>query len=61
MHPSLTRSTFETVIKFFLSGGVLYKRNYDSVLLRCVNKQEANRIMTSMKVPLGHMTLDITW
>ncbi|XP_050897374.1 uncharacterized protein LOC127104220 [Lathyrus oleraceus] len=24
--------------KFFLSGGVLYKRNYDSVLLRCVNK-----------------------
>lgn len=23
--------------KFFLSGGVLHKRNYDSVLLRCVN------------------------
>jgi hypothetical protein len=31
--------------KFFLSGGVLYKRNYDSVLLRCVNKQEANQII----------------
>lgn len=28
--------------KLFLSGGVLYKRNYDSVLLRCVNKQEEN-------------------
>ncbi|XP_050885487.1 uncharacterized protein LOC127091027 [Lathyrus oleraceus] len=27
---------------FFLSGWVLYKRYYDSVLLRCVNKQEAN-------------------
>ena len=31
--------------KFFLSGGVLYKRNYDSVLLRCVNKREANQII----------------
>ncbi|KAI5418097.1 hypothetical protein KIW84_042654 [Lathyrus oleraceus] len=31
--------------KFFLSGGVLYKRNYDSVLLSCVNKQEANQII----------------
>ncbi|XP_050894391.1 uncharacterized protein LOC127101103 [Lathyrus oleraceus] len=28
--------------KFFLSEGVLYKRNYDSVLLLCMNKQEAN-------------------
>ncbi|XP_050897133.1 uncharacterized protein LOC127103949 [Lathyrus oleraceus] len=34
--------------KFFLSGGVLYKRNYDSVLLRCVNKQEANQIITEI-------------
>ncbi|XP_050890675.1 uncharacterized protein LOC127096100 [Lathyrus oleraceus] len=31
--------------KFFLSGRVLYKRNYDSVLLRCVNKQEENQII----------------
>ncbi|XP_050889520.1 uncharacterized protein LOC127094783 [Lathyrus oleraceus] len=31
--------------KFFLSGGVLYKRNYDSVLIRCVNKQEINQII----------------
>lgn len=31
--------------KFFLSGGVLYKRNYDLVLLRCVNKKEENQII----------------
>ncbi|XP_050916502.1 uncharacterized protein LOC127131634 [Lathyrus oleraceus] len=31
--------------KFFLSGWVFYKRNYDSVFLRCVNKQEANKII----------------
>ncbi|XP_050919307.1 uncharacterized protein LOC127136832 [Lathyrus oleraceus] len=31
--------------KFFLSGWVLYKRNYDSVLYRCVGKQEANWII----------------
>lgn len=31
--------------KFFLSGGVLYKRNYDSFLLRCMDKHEANRII----------------
>lgn len=31
--------------KFFLSGETLYKRNYDSVLLRCVDKPEADRIM----------------
>ncbi|XP_050919169.1 uncharacterized protein LOC127136679 [Lathyrus oleraceus] len=26
---------------FFVSGGVLYKRSYDSVLLRCVDRHEA--------------------
>lgn len=31
--------------EFFLSGWVLYKRNYDSVLLRCVDKSEVNQIM----------------
>ncbi|XP_058725708.1 uncharacterized protein LOC131597002, partial [Vicia villosa] len=31
--------------KFFLSGDVLYKRNYDSVLLRCVDRHEAELIM----------------
>ena len=27
--------------KFFLSNGILYKRNHDSTLLRCVDKKEA--------------------
>ena len=27
--------------KFFLSNGILYKRNHDSVLLHCVDKVEA--------------------
>lgn len=31
--------------KFFLRGWVLYKRNHDSVLLRCVDKSEANQII----------------
>ncbi|XP_048132952.1 uncharacterized protein LOC125314539, partial [Rhodamnia argentea] len=31
--------------KFFLSGRILYKRSFDSVLLRCVNSREANLIM----------------
>ena len=29
--------------KFFLSNGILYKRNQDSTLLRCVDKTEAER------------------
>ena len=28
--------------QFFLSGDVLYKRNHDSTLLRCVDASEAN-------------------
>ncbi|XP_058763854.1 uncharacterized protein LOC131637289 [Vicia villosa] len=31
--------------KFFLNGDILYKRNYDLVLLRCVDKQEADALM----------------
>src|SRR3954465_3463682 len=31
--------------KFFLSNGILYKRNHDLTLLRCVNKKEAEQIM----------------
>ena len=31
--------------KFFLSGDLLHKRNYNMVLLRCVEKQEANTLM----------------
>ena len=34
--------------KFFLSNGILYKLNHDSVLLRCVDKVEAERIMAEL-------------
>lgn len=40
--------------KFFFSGGVLYKRNYDSVLLRCIDKHEENWIiMETHEVSFG--------
>ena len=31
--------------KFFLSGQVLYKKSFDSILLRCINSKEAEQIM----------------
>ncbi|KAL3756018.1 hypothetical protein ACJRO7_002969, partial [Eucalyptus globulus] len=31
--------------KFFTSGDVLYKKSFDSTLLRCVDAKEANRLM----------------
>ena len=31
--------------KFLLSGDILYKRNYDSVLLRCVDRHEEESII----------------
>ncbi|XP_050909123.1 uncharacterized protein LOC127122891 [Lathyrus oleraceus] len=31
--------------KFFLNGDLLYKQNYDSVLLRCVDRHEADKII----------------
>ena len=34
--------------KFFLSNGILYKRNHDFVLLRCIDKVEAERIMVEL-------------
>lgn len=34
--------------KFFLNSDVLYKRNYDSVLLRCVDRHEASTIIRSI-------------
>ena len=34
--------------QFFLSGEVLFKRNHDSTLLRCVNASEANHLMEEM-------------
>jgi len=30
---------------FFLNGDILYKRNFDAVLLRCVDKREAELLM----------------
>ena len=37
--------------KFFLSGQTLYKRSFDSVLLRCVDAKEANMLMKGYVVP----------
>jgi hypothetical protein len=34
--------------KFFLNVDVLYKRNYDFVLLRCVDRHEASTIIKSI-------------
>ncbi|XP_050889360.1 uncharacterized protein LOC127094584 [Lathyrus oleraceus] len=34
--------------KFFLNGDVLYKRNYDFVLLRCMDRHEASTIIKSI-------------
>ena len=34
--------------QFFLSGEVLYKRNHDSTLLRCVDTLEASYLMEEM-------------
>ena len=31
--------------QFFLSGEVLYKRNHNSTLLRCIDASEANHLM----------------
>ena len=35
-------------VKFFLSNDILYKRNHEYVLLRCVDKVEAERIMAGL-------------
>ncbi|CAI8607970.1 unnamed protein product [Vicia faba] len=34
--------------KFFLSNRILYKRNHDSTLLRCVDKSEVEKIMADL-------------
>ena len=34
--------------QFFLSEEVLYKRNHDSTLFRCINASEANHLMEEM-------------
>lgn len=48
--------------KFFLSNGVLYKRNHDSTLLRYVDKKEAEKIMEDMHDGIfGTHSMDIQW
>ncbi|KAA0054041.1 uncharacterized protein E6C27_scaffold318G001050 [Cucumis melo var. makuwa] len=42
------RTIRRLAINFFLSGEVLYKRNHDMVLLRCVDKEKAKQIMTDI-------------
>ncbi|MCQ7416301.1 reverse transcriptase domain-containing protein [Salmonella enterica] len=39
------RTLRKLAMKFFLNGEILYKRNHDMVLLRCVDTNEANTIM----------------
>ncbi|XP_058775661.1 uncharacterized protein LOC131649933 [Vicia villosa] len=41
--------------KFFLAGGVLYKRNFASVLLRCVDRHEAAEIMREVYADRVHV------
>ncbi|XP_039169302.1 uncharacterized protein LOC120293665 [Eucalyptus grandis] len=43
--PSDRKYLMKMASKFFVSGENLYKRSYDSVLLRCVDAAEATRIM----------------
>ena len=33
---------------FFLSGGILYKRNHDLVLLQCVDAREADQMLVEV-------------
>ncbi|XP_027357424.1 uncharacterized protein LOC113866825 [Abrus precatorius] len=39
------RTLRRLAMSFFLNGDVLYKRNHDMVLLRCVDASEAQKIM----------------
>jgi ribonuclease HI len=40
------------VSQFFLSGEILYKRTHDATLLRCVDAEEANRLIQEMHAGL---------
>ena len=43
------RKTLRRLIgSFYLNGNVLYKRNFDMVLLRCVDRHEADLLMTEV-------------
>jgi len=39
------RTLSKLVTGFFVSGSILYKRNHDMVLLRCVNAKEAESML----------------
>uniref|UniRef100_A0A2N9HSV2 Uncharacterized protein n=1 Tax=Fagus sylvatica TaxID=28930 RepID=A0A2N9HSV2_FAGSY len=39
--------------QFFLSGEILYKRTHDATLLRCVDAEEANRLIQEMHAGLN--------
>jgi len=42
------RTLWRVVASFLVSGSVLYKRNHDMVLLRCVNAKEAEQILVEV-------------
>ncbi|XP_050888618.1 uncharacterized protein LOC127093757 [Lathyrus oleraceus] len=53
MYPKIASITDKKALrnflsKFFLNGDVLYKQSYDSVLLRCLDRHEAERIITDV-------------
>uniref|UniRef100_A0A2N9GBV3 Uncharacterized protein n=1 Tax=Fagus sylvatica TaxID=28930 RepID=A0A2N9GBV3_FAGSY len=51
--PKMRRSTSEEwPFQFFLSGEILYKRTHDATLLRCVDAEEANRLIQEMHAGL---------
>jgi len=39
------RTLRRLAVGFFVSGSILYKRNHDMVLLRCVNAKEAESML----------------
>ncbi|KAI5420000.1 hypothetical protein KIW84_043972 [Lathyrus oleraceus] len=47
---------------FYLNGDILYKRNFDMVLLRCVDRHEANLLMTEVhEGSFGIIPMDMQW
>ena len=47
---------------FFVSGTIMFKRNHDMTLLRCVAAKEANyRIQEIHGGSLGHMPMGMLW
>ena len=48
--------------QFFLSREILYKRNHNSTLLRCINAFKANHLMEEMlEGLLGAIPMDPCW